>query len=217
MRFIFVAVMMALMLFSCKAPGVGELEERIDELESSTAYDDSDLVDRVDYVEEEIVMLDERVTAIEMGEFVEIPEVPQQVQEPVQEPTQIEEPEQIPQELPPPTMDDIPGLLDSLSYMEMSVYDSITVVGMSVDQLSLRLDSVSAENDSLRAELDELKETVQDLSWAVDNLRSTSSSGSSGTGGRGSTSGGSSGGSTGDRTTTSGSSGTSSGTSTGGR
>jgi archaellum component FlaC len=194
----YLLVLAAVLMMGCKMPGVGELEERVDELESTTVYDDSDLVDRVEYVEDEIVMIDQRVTSLEMGEVAQIPVMPEQGRPPVQE----EGSDTTPVEQQVPAMEDIPGLIDRLDGIESAVFDSMTVLdgslaelyttvedlSIAVDSLTLGMDSLTVENDSLKVRMEELEETVQDLSYTVSSLRTSSTSSTSSTGGRGSTS-----------------------------
>ncbi|MBN2609109.1 MAG: hypothetical protein JXA64_08340 [Candidatus Fermentibacteraceae bacterium] len=194
----YLLILAAVLMMGCKMPGVGELEERVDELESTTVYDDSDLVDRVEYVENEIVIIDQRVTSLEMGEVAQIPEMPEQGRPPVQE----EGPDTTPVEQRVPAMEDIPGLLEHLDGMESAFFDSMTVLDVSladlyatvedlsfaVDSLTMGMDSLSIENDSLKVRMEELEETVQDLSYTVSTLRTSSTSSTTSTGGRGTTS-----------------------------
>lgn len=204
MRYLLVIITIAVMV-GCKAPGVGDLEERVDELESTAAYDDGDLVDRVEYVEDEVIILDERVTALESGGIAEVPDI--------QPPVDASQPTTPQQETLPPeepveiSMEDIPGLLDSLTSMESAVYDSIGALDSTVAELEIALDSLSMENDSLRVQLEDLTETVQSLSYTVENMRYTGSTSSSSRGGTSSSSTGGRGGtssSTGTGTTSSG-------------
>jgi len=206
MRYLLVLITITVMV-GCKAPGVGDLEERVDELETTAAYDDSDLVDRVDYVEDEVIILDERVTALELGGIAEVPDIqpPVDASQPA-----TPQPETLPPEEPVEVnMEDIPGLLDSLTSMESAVYDSIGVLDSTVEELEMAMDSLSMENDSLRVQLEDLTETVQSLSYTVENMRYTGSTSSSSRGGTSS-------GSTGGRGGTSSSTGTGT-TSSGGR
>ncbi len=219
---VFALLLLATVFVGCKAPGVGELEGRVDELEAASNYDDSELVDRVDYVEQEVEVLDQRVTSLEMGQVAEIPDqaMPQQPSEPDQTPQQVTPADREPVEIPIPAMEDIPGLLDSLNSLKTMMQDSVMAMNestmvltltidslnTSMDSLNVRMDSLSVANDSLRTQLDELAEQVQDLSYTVDNMRytgstsgtergSTSSTGGT-SGGRGSTSGTTTGGGT---------------------
>lgn len=189
-------VLMVVMMMGCKLPGVGELEERVDDLETTAVYDDSDLEDRLDYVEEEIVILDMRVTSIETGGATGIPAVPGQVTEPVQ----VHDPVTPPAEPSSIDLEDVTGLEEALEVLGASLDDSIAALGgdimeldgsmeelvLQVETLSLRVDSLESVNDSLGVQLEDLEETVQNLSYTVENLRNASSSSSSG--GRGGTS-----------------------------
>jgi tetrahydromethanopterin S-methyltransferase subunit B len=202
-----------LMVVGCKMPGVGELEERVDELETTAAYDDSDLVDRIEYVEDEMVILDQRVTSLETGEVAEVPHRVETVEDPARQ-----EVTETPAEPLTVNMEDIPGLIDELNGMESAFMDSlsgmdgtVTEISAFVEELTLTVDSLSMENDSLRVRLDELEETVQDLSYAVNSLRTSTTSSS--TGGRGSTTSSSTGGRGGTTSSTS----STTTTSTGGR
>ena len=204
-----------LLLAACKMPGVGELEERVDDLETATVYDDSDLTERVEYVEEEVMVLDQRVSVLESGDpphwDVTTPDSPgTSSQPPASQQT-------VPGN--PPLQDgvlevgimDVIGLQDSLENMKTAVFDSISMNGESIEALTLRMDSLKIENDSLKVQLEELKEEMEDLAGTVESLRysgtspggvstrggSTGGSSGGGTGGRGSSSGGSTGGSSG--------------------
>jgi predicted nuclease with TOPRIM domain len=174
-------LIVAILMLGCSMPGVGELEERVDELESTAAYDDSDLVERVEYVEDEVIVLDERVTNLEMVGTVEVPDIhtpatttQQVVTQPEEQPEPVTGPEPVIMNI-----DDVEGLDDALGMLETSLRDSIQTLDGSLYQLTLRIDSLETENDSLKAQLDELSETVQDLSSTVSSLRSTSYSSSS--------------------------------------
>jgi len=190
-------------------PGVGELEERVDELETTTVFDDSDLVEEIENLDFEVGYLDERVTALEIGGIAEIPDISMPDDLPADI---IESPD--PVELTPVelTLEDIVGLQDSMDVMKAEFSDSITVLDESLAGLLLSVDSLSLANDSLKIQLDDLQDQMASLSSTVQNIQSTGTSssssrgsGTSGTGtgssgGRGSTSGtggGSSGGSTG--------------------
>ncbi|OPL19126.1 MAG: hypothetical protein AVO35_12260 [Candidatus Aegiribacteria sp. MLS_C] len=189
-------VLMVIIMAGCRLPGVGELEERVDDLETTAVYDDSDLKERLDYVEEEIVILGMRVTAIETGGVAEIPNEPHEGTAPVQ----VQEPLTPPAEPSVIGLEDVNGLNESLEELWTAMDDSIASLDgditemdgsmegllLQVDTLNLRIDSLESLNDSLGVQLEDLEETVQNLSYTVQNLRNASSSSSSG--GRGSTS-----------------------------
>jgi chromosome segregation ATPase len=191
-------VFFVILLLGCSMPGVGELEERVDDIEAAAVYDDSDMIDRIDEVEGDVEVLDERVTAIEYGDFSgaaddqgrrvhETGAVGMQVQKDL-------------------AISDIAGLQDSMDIMKTDLSDSITVLDESLANLVLSVDSLTMENDSLKIELEDLQDQIQSLSYTVENMRYTgtaststrgSTSGTGGSGGRGgSTGGGTSGGGT---------------------
>ena len=190
MKYFLISVV--ILLLGCSMPGVGELEERVDELETTTTYDDSDIVEQVYMLEGDIEIIDARVTALEHGDVTDITHV-------TTEPgTQPDTPPEVVKVL---VIADIEGLQDSLDILSTNLSDSITVLDESIELLVLSMDSLTMENDSLRVDLEDLQDTVASLSYTVENMRytGTSSGTSSGTPteGRGSsTSGGTSSGGT---------------------
>ena len=177
-----------ILLLGCDMPGVGELEERVDDLEATTAYDDSDMVDVIDEIESDIEILDERVTAIEYGEVSDITHTTEQPRPAQDAPTQEDQVERI------HAISDIDGLQDFMDDLSTSLSDSITVLDESIESLVLSLDSLTMENDSLRVDLEDLQDKVASLSYTVENMRYTGTGSSSsrdpGTSGRGGSSGG---------------------------
>ena len=176
MKYFLISVV--ILLLGCSMPGVGELEERVDELEDLTAYDDSDIVEQVYKLEGDIEIIDERVSALEMGGVAEIreisipdPDIEDEVEPEVLEPVIL-------------TVDDIEGLQDSLDLLNTNLSDSITVIDESIELLVLSLDSLTMENDSLRTDLEDLQDTVASLSYTVENMRYTETGSVSSTGGR---------------------------------
>lgn len=166
-------------------PGVGDLEERMDDLETTTDYDDTGLVERVDEVEDDVEVLDERVTAIESGDISAVTST-DRTEDPANETRE--------QEKVTLTISDIEGLQDSMDVLRTSLSDSIVVLDESFENLVLSVDSLTMENDSLKTELEDLKNQVTSLTHTVENLRytgdtpSSSRGSSSETGGRGGTS-----------------------------
>jgi len=156
-----------ILLLGCDMPGVGELEERVDDLESSTAYDDSDIVDVIDEIENDIDILDERVTAIEHGEVSDVTSITTEIR------TQPDIPADEDQDQKILSISDIEGLQDLMDDLSTSLIDSITVLDESIESLVLSLDSLTMENDSLRVNLDDLQDKVESLSYTVQNMRYT--------------------------------------------
>lgn len=178
----YLLVLAAVMMTGCSVPGVGELEERVDDLESSADFDTGELEDRIDELAERLETLDRQVSEPEAARVTETGE--ERIMEP-----------------PTLSMEDIAGLTDSLNVMKTDISESVSRLDTTAVELALTVDSLSMENDSLRAELDELTETVQNLSYTVSNLRNSgttsgSSRGSGSSSGTGSTRGGSTGSST---------------------
>jgi hypothetical protein len=187
-----------ILLLGCSMPGVGELEERVDSLETEAVYDDSDIIERVDQVEGDIEILDERVTVIEHLGMAEITQVTDTHTPPVREiPEEVEVEKII-------AVSDIAGLQDSMNVIRLGFTDSLAVLDESIVNLGLSIDSLTMENDSLKADMEDLQDQINSLSYTVDNMRytATTSSSSSGTPGRGTTStgGGSTGGTSGSGT-----------------
>jgi len=187
----YVLIFAVILLLGCDIPGVGELSERVDDLEDTTTYDDSDLDGRVGEVEYEMMLIDGRVTAIEDGGVADISHTTTELRTPADTSDPEPEVEKI------LVIADIEGLQDSLDILNTNLSDSITVLDESIEILVLSLDSLTMENDSLRVDLEDLQEKVTNLSYTVENMRYTgtesgstrggSSSGtSSGTSGRGS-------------------------------
>ena len=171
----------AFLLLACSMPGVGELEERVDVLETSVSYDDSDLTDEFDQVFDYIEDLDERVTFLETGDISRITERSAQDRD-------------VPGDIEPPeekiiTISDVEGLEDSMNLFT----DSLTVIDESLKDVALSLDSLILENDSLKTELSSLRSEVANLRYTINHLgpsRSTSSTGGGtrpGSGGSGDT------------------------------
>ncbi len=180
--FLIIAV---ILLLGCDMPGVGELSERVDDLEEVTAYDDSDIVEQVYMLEGDIEIIDERVSALEHGDVSDITRVPTEPRTPRDTPVEESE-EEITL-----VIADIEGLQESMDLLSTNLSDSILVLDESIELLVLSLDSLVMENDSLRADLEDLKSTVSSLSYTVENMRytgtgsgtSSRSSSSSSTGG----------------------------------
>ncbi|MCD4775438.1 MAG: hypothetical protein K8S15_05220 [Candidatus Aegiribacteria sp.] len=169
-------VSFVILLLGCSMPGVGELEERVDDIEAAAVYDDSDMIDKIDDVEGDVVLLDERVTAIEYGDEPDTTHGRPLHGTPTEE-TQVQKDLAI---------SDIVGLQDSMDIMKTDLSDSITVLDESLASLVLSVDSLTMENDSLKVELEDLQDQIQSLSYTVENMRYT---GTSSTSTRGSTSG----------------------------
>lgn len=157
-------VLAAVIMTGCSVPGVGELEERVDELESEADFDAGELEARIDELAERLETLDRRVSAPVTTEALETGE------ERMVEPRTL-------------SMEDITGLTDSLDAVRTGFEESVARLDTTATELASALDSVSMENDSLRAELDELQETVQNLSYTVSNLRTSGTSSGSSRGG----------------------------------
>ncbi len=197
-----------ILLLGCSMPGVGDLKERVDELEITAAYDDSDVNERIDEVKGDVEILDVRITAIESGGVSDIT-IPDREDRPDREIPEVETPEVEEVIL---TIADIEGLQDSIDVMKAGLSDSIAVLDESFGNMTLSMDSLILENDSLKIELEDLQDQISSLSYTVENMRysgteSTSSrGGASGTGGRGGTTS-STGGRGGSTTTSGGSSG----------
>lgn len=174
-------VSFVILLLGCSMPGVGELEERVDDIEAAAVYDDSDMIDRIDDVEDDVELLDDRVTTIEYGDEPDITHGRPLHETPTEE-TQVQKDLSI---------SDIVGLQDSMDIMKTDLSDTIAVIDESLASLVLSVDSLTMENDSLKVELEDLQDQIQSLSYTVENMRytgtaSTSSRGStSGTGGSG--------------------------------
>lgn len=163
-------VAVILLLVGCKMPGVGELEERVDDLETESSYDDTELVDRIVDVEYDLAELNDKMEDMELsGPSVQT--VGEQSGQQVN--TQ-------PTELQVPDFDEIPGLQEALAEMQSSISDTISRVGSSVEELNENITNLTTENDSLRVELEDLKETVEDLRSTVNNMGSSGGGGSSG-------------------------------------
>ena len=192
--FLIIAV---ILLLGCEMPGVGELTERVDDLEDITVYDDSDIVEQVYKLEEDIEVIDNRLTAIEHGDVSDITAVTSEPRTPRDTPVEEPEVEKI------LVIADIEGLAESMDLLNTNLSDSVAVLDESIESLVLSLDSLTMENDSLRADLEDLQSTVSSLSYTVENMRYTgtgsggsgaSSGGRGSSGSGGSTSGGTSGG-----------------------
>ncbi|NOQ21664.1 MAG: hypothetical protein GQ565_03295 [Candidatus Aegiribacteria sp.] len=155
-------VFAVILLLGCNMPGVGELEERVDDLETTVAYDDSDLMEMIEEFGSDLETLDERLTAIEYGDEPGVRHARTSHETPAGE-AQVQKLIAI---------SDIRGLQDSM------------------DVLYLSLDSLTLENDSLRADLEDLQDKVASLSYTVENMRYTGTEsgatrGGSGTSGSG--------------------------------
>ena len=191
----YLLIFAVIMLLGCDMPGVGELSERVDELEETTAYDDSDIVEQVYMLEGDIEIIDERVSALEHGDLSDITQVTTEPRTPRDIP--VDEPE----EEITLVIADIEGLQDSMDLLSTNLLDSILVLDESIELLVLSLDSLEMENDSLRADLEDLQSTVSSLSYTVENMRYTGSEAGATRDGSGTSSGGrgssSTGGSTG--------------------
>ncbi len=172
-----------ILLLGCSMPGVGELEERVDDLETTTAYDDSDLVEMIDEIGIDVEALDIRVTAIEYGDASDITPVTTELR------TQPDTPVQEPENEKVLVISDIEGLQDSLDEMRTSLSDSIALHDVSIENLVLSLDSLTMENDSLRVDLEDLQDKVASLSYTVENMRYTGTEAGSTRGGSGTSSG----------------------------
>ncbi len=172
-------ISIVILLLGCSMPGVGELEERVDELEDITTYDDSDIVEQVYMLEGDIEIIDARVTALEHGDVSDITHV-------TTEPgTQADTPPEVVKIL---VIADIEGLQDSLDILSTNLSDSITVLDESIELLVLSMDSLTMENDSLRVDLEDLQDTVASLSYTVENMRYTGTEAGSTRGGSGTSS-----------------------------
>jgi uncharacterized protein (UPF0335 family) len=172
-----------ILLLGCSMPGVEKLEERVDDIEAVAVYDDSDIIEQIDKLEDDVVIIDERVTAIEYGDFSNVvDEQGGRVHETAAGEVQIQKDLAI---------SDIVGLQDSMDILKTGLSDSITVLDESLENIILSVDSLTMENDSLKIELEDLQDQIQSLSYTVENMRytgttSTSTRGStSGTGDRG--------------------------------
>ena len=173
MKYFLISVV--ILLLGCSMPGVGELEERVDDLETATAFDGTDLKDRIDVVEGDVEILDERVTAIESGDAL-LPVSMDRVE--IEEPQQPQQEEKV--DL---TIADIVGLQDSIDVLKTTLSDSFVMIDESYENLSLSMDSLILENDSLKIQIDDLQDQINDLSYTVDNLRYTGDTPSSSRGG----------------------------------
>ncbi len=202
MKYFLISVV--ILLLGCSMPGVGELEERVDELEDITTYDDSDIVEQVYMLEGDIEIIDARVTSLEHGDVSDITHVTTEPR------TQPDTPPEVVKVL---VIADIEGLQDSLDIMSTNLSDSITVLDESIELLVLSMDSLTMENDSLRVDLEDLQDTVASLSYTVENMRYTGTEAGSTRSGSGTSSGTSSTG----RGTSSTTGGTTGGTTSGGR
>lgn len=169
-------ILAAILLAACKMPGVGELEERVDSIETATLYDDSELSGRVDIVEEGVEYLDERVTTLESGESTVIYEQPEPIGEEVREEI----------ETPAPVsfgIGDVEGLQDSIDILNTDIgiiSDSIIVMNEGLSELTISVDSLILENDTLRTELSELQTEVADLRYTVNRMGTGTTGGSTG-------------------------------------
>ena len=184
-----------ILLLGCDMPGVGELTERVDELEDVTVYDDSDIVEQVYMLEGDIEIIDERVTALERGDVADVTHA---ITEPrTQTDTPVGEPE-VEKILVIADIEGLQGSLDllqdSLDILNTSLSDSILVLDESIELLVLSMDSLTLENDSLRVDLDDLQDKVASLSYTVENMRYTGTEGGTTRDGSGTSSGTSSGG-----------------------
>lgn len=166
-----------ILLLGCSMPGVGELEERVDDLEITAVYDDSDLVELIDELYVETGIIDERLTALESGDVAEIRDTstPQRLPR--------DEIETLTPELPDLTIEDIEELQNSMDVMRIDLLDSISVRDGSIESMVLTLDSLTIENDSLRIGLAELQDQIESLTSTVENMRSSSTSSTSTSGG----------------------------------
>ncbi len=182
----YLLIFAVILLLGCDMPGVGELSERVDELEETTAYDDSDIVEQVYMLEGDIEIIDERVSSLEHGDVSDITHVTTEPRTPSDTPATEPEEEKI------LVIADIEGLQDSMDLLSTNLSDSILVLDESIGLLVLSLDSLVMENDSLRADLEDLQSTVSSLSYTVQNMRYTGTGESGGSSGGRSSSGGSS-------------------------
>ena len=161
----------AFLLLACNMPGVGELEERVDVLETSVSYDDSEFTDNFNQVFDDIEDLDGRVTFLETGDISRTTEHSVQDRDVSGD---IEPSEKI------ITISDVEGLEDSMNLLT----DSITVIDESLNEVVLSLDSLILENDSLKTELSNLSSEVADLRYTINHLGPSRSSSSTGSGTR---------------------------------
>ena len=162
----------AFLLLACNMPGVGELEERVDVLETSVSYDHSELTDNFDQVFDDIEDLDGRVAFLETGAISRTTEPSVQERD---VPGDIE-----PLEEKIITISDVEGLEDSMNLLT----DSMTVIDESLNEVVLSLDSLILENDSLKTELSSLRSEVADLRYTINHLGPSRSSSSTGSGTR---------------------------------
>jgi len=197
MKYFFVASV--LMLVACSMPGMGEIEERMEELETTVTYDDSAVNDRIQELEGELADLEVLITGMDIDQFEGGRDSTGRTSS-----------------RPSPSMAsaDIEGLLESVDELTESlagVPDSIQALGRTltdlddsliaaredIEEMVLQMDSLALENDSLRDELGSLEWQISDLRTQFDQIGARSGDASSGT--RPGTEGGTSGGSTGGR------------------
>ena len=157
----------AFLLLACNMPGVGELEERVDVLETSVSYDDSEFTDNLNEVFDDIEDLGDRVAFLETGD------ISRTTERSVQERDVSGDIE--PSEDKVITISDIEGLEDSMNLLT----DSMTVIDESLNEVVLSLDSLILENDSLKTELSSLRSEVADLRYTINRIGTSSSSSSS--------------------------------------
>jgi uncharacterized membrane protein YgcG len=157
----------AFLLLACSMPGVGELEERVDVLETSVSYDDSEFTDNFNQLFDDIEDLDGRVAFLETGDISQVTERSVQDRDVSGD---IEPSEKI------ITISDVEGLEDSMNLLT----DSMTVIDESLNEVVLSLDSLILENDSLKTELSNLSSEVADLRYTINHLGPSRSSSSGG-------------------------------------
>jgi chromosome segregation ATPase len=166
-----------LALAACSMPGVGELEERVDVLEGATGYDDTELVSRMDGLEEQYGALEDLLAlpadyATDSTVHGERPSI---------DPAQI----LLLQETLTGLTDSLTLLRDDLAYMT----DSLSATSEALEEVGLAVDSLTAENEEMKSDLEDLQGALWSMQQTAQDEMSTSGR-TGGTGDRGTGTGG---------------------------
>lgn len=181
--FIFTA---ALVLVACSMPGVGELEERVDALETGTSYDDTELNGRLAALEDQLEGLEDILAMpVDYGT-----DSTGQAMRPAIDPAQITRLQASLADLTDSLTvlgGDIKVLGDSIMVLNTGLgemTDSLAAVKTSLDEVTLAVDSLTIQNEELRTDLDDLEDEVASIRWANEQQMGTSGRPSGATGDR---------------------------------
>ncbi len=198
MRYFIVASV--LMLVACSMPGMGEIEERMEELETTVTYDDSAVNDRLQELEGELADLEVLVTGMDIDQFEGGPDSTGRTSSRPSPGVASADFEGLLESVDELTesLADVPDSIQALGRTLTDLDDSLIAAREDIEEMVLQMDSLALENDSLRDELGSLEWQISDLRTQFNQIGARS--GDSGSGGtRPGTEGGTTGGSTGGR------------------